>query len=106
VAAIEHAVELAQRIHGRRRARAEHEGGEFLSRECEVRRCAASASVITSTPLRSSSRRFLVGRSGNSVANHTWITHRRVRACKILIIEVVEFRSFGFDSRHSLLIFR
>ena len=39
MAAIEHAVKLAQRIRGRRRARAEHEGGELLSRECEVRRC-------------------------------------------------------------------
>jgi hypothetical protein len=42
------------------------------------------------------------GCSGNSVANHTWITRSRVRARKVLIIGVVELRSCGFDSHHPL----
>ena len=36
---IKHAVELAQRIGFRRRASAEHEGGELLPRELDMGRC-------------------------------------------------------------------
>jgi len=42
------------------------------------------------------------GRWGKLVANHTWTTRRRVRARKVLILDVVELRSFGFDSHHPL----
>ena len=42
------------------------------------------------------------GRSGNSLANHTWSTRGQARARRALMIQVVQLRSFGFDSHHPL----